>query len=763
MSLLPGCYLMSFLPVLNGNPDPDRACLGTLRVTGDSKTPPSLKASGDLYCLRGALPPSEAVRPDPDSDPAAAAMAGSQLNLLSKDGCISLSEGWKAHVATTPCKIPYFDAGAYRYYLDVQAIRGIGTSLLLEATAHEFDPAEKTLRQRGTMKISLKPAAKENAYAGCLMNGDEKRGEFYLEWINGNVRRATLRLFELSGNSPTKVKLPGLDVEAMNAAVAGLRAAGGTEPPPPDKGAPTGQRVPGWRDLFRGIGWDLRLSQPKNGDAVANPGAWTAYDLGEAGQRLRRDVDPADWTYDLLCVPKFDGPGYLGIMFDAETTDLNRRPRESAAVAAQQELTNNGKSVLFQDLLGGAPYYRTALHELGHAMNLPHNLRDRSVMNTTGLLLRLAVPASGTNAAVPLSFDIAWSFSAEDAEWLQHAPDIAVRPGGIPRRAVQSLRDVRPAPAPISLRNAPDMLLALKPVQDVFPFGAPIRLDYSLSNRGGTRRVPREISLRGGHVMGRVTGPDRVQRFFRTAFRCCDTADTGDRLTQLAANSSIESSMTVLRGIDGPLFPEAGAYEIEVEIRWDADDQTHRVAGRTQIAVEEPDPNDPAQVLAAAMILNEPAMMPALVQGLIERQGLRALSVALRSPTLAEHYLATALKCRKMGEARGIDWDDESKLGGTTTPVLLPLPEGARSSSGRQLPLAEPLSSAVAARSIVQTWREQDQLSDEEDPLHTAAPGRNLPDRVRITQFTPSDSTDLWLRRVQDFTAPKTSQPTTIA
>jgi hypothetical protein len=103
--------------------------------------------------------------------------------------------------------------------------------------------------------------------------------------------------------------------------------------------------------------------------------------------------------------------------------------------------------------------------------------------------------------------------------------------------------------------------------------------------------------------------------------------------------------MTLLRGIDGPLFPSAGLFHIELELRWDTDGRTRRVTGGTSVTIAEADPDDPDQRLAAEVVLNGSSMMPVLVQGLSNEEGLEALGLALKSKTLAPHYRATALKC----------------------------------------------------------------------------------------------------------------------
>jgi hypothetical protein len=743
---------MSFTPKDGGKSQPPQAYIGTFRVTGTPpetprrvtgkrrKTPP--RASGDLYVLNAPSRPGTPAVDTPE-ELITQALGTAGLPLLPSAEFNSILESLRPR-----SPIPSFPVEDYRYYLEVLSISEEGAGLNLEVAAHEYDSEAKTLEPHIKLQARLRGTRGGKSYTGQLVNGEEERGKFHLQWISPFVRQAKLRLFALSPQTSTRVKLPGLKTAGMDAALAKAQAKNLDGCSSASKDGVAGRKVPTWEGLFKDIHWKVKLTEFKDAKAPVGQDAWTPYDLSDMGQRLREEVDPNDWTYDLLCVSSFEGSQYLGIMFDAEATDLNERPRESAAVAALQVVNFDGAEKCFQDVLGGAAYYRTALHEVGHAMNLTHNFRERSLMNTTGPLIQPRVKAKLGQPAVPLKFDVAWHFSADEAEWLQHAPDIAVRPGGISRRGVRFHQEMRPVPPALTFKDAAELILELEPVVEEFPFGAPIRLNYLLRNCGPELEVPQDISLRGGHVMGRVTGPDRVTRFFRSAFRCCDTATKDHELARLKSGETVAEGMTILRGIDYPLFPEPGAYQIELEIRWDADNQTNRVVGHANVTVTAADPKDHAQAIAAALILNDSAMMPALVQGLINPKGLRALSLALRSTTLAPHYLAIALKCKIMGAKRRTNWD--RKLGAKVRRVsILPRP----SAFGLQ-------------RKIVQTWREEKQLRPEEkqlpreekqlrrevNPTHSASGRRGGLQKLNSSEVALTKTTNGWLNRVHDFT-----------
>lgn len=772
MNLQAGCYLMSFRPMTTDNFGKlHPPCIGTLRVTSrsDSKTP---RVSGDLY--------------SPDQ-----AYHISSVAVLKGLPHISIFEGWKAKSTKVdvPSAIPHFAIDRYRYHLEIHDVipgeHGVG----LDVTAHEYDVAEKKLVPRSRMRIALKLTADGKVGEGYLLHGAERRGEFALQWISRNVRSSELRLFAVAPEGSEQIHLPGEHPESMTTAVANARLAAeerGNQQHQQRDGVAV-EKILGWKDLFQAIHWELNVTKPSAAAVppTARPEEWAAYDLSNAATLLRADrhterdengdvLDPHEWFYDLLCVPRFESPtaaseagsdgangkpaSYLGIMFDTEATDLNQQPRESAAVAALELVPEKEKrkKVPFQDLLAGAAYYRTALHEVGHAMNLTHNFLGRSLMNTTGMLLQ--PPQAGSPGKEPVAswLDAEWKFTAEDAEWLQHAPDIVVRPGGISRRGVRLRKPLRPNPAPIALKAVPGAVLTVTPVSGAFPYGAPVRLDYQIENLGAEFRVPADISLRGGCLAGRVTGPDSVTRFFRSAFRCCDAAAADTRLCPLEAKKTIRTGMTILRGIDGPLFPEPGAYRIEVELRWDSDNGTNRIVGQTSVVVLPPNEADPLQVVAAVRILSGSAMMPALVQGLINKEGLETLSLALRSSELAPHYLSTALKCKIMGTRRGIDWEKEFEDRPEPVESAVPSALAPARVQSRLDPL--PMSSDVE-RPIVQTQREVKQLEAELSPRGVARASLAVVEKVGRDHVVVSPETSAWIDAVRDLTLPKGRSP----
>ena len=120
-----------------------------------------------------------------------------------------------------------------------------------------------------------------------------------------------------------------------------------------------------------------------------------------------------------------------------------------------------------------APYFRTAVHEIGHAFGLYHNTADNGYMNTTDVI----ASSGGT-----FPDNIQWSFNGEDAKRMRHLPDPWVRPGMIPFG--QPFTNVPISPTDMLDLSGP-LELSVRPLLDSIPLGAPVRVKLTLTNRSG--------------------------------------------------------------------------------------------------------------------------------------------------------------------------------------------------------------------------------------------------------------------------------------
>jgi hypothetical protein len=384
----------------------------------------------------------------------------------------------------------------------------------------------------------------------------------------------------------------------------------------------------GWADAFKAAGWELVVVEDDPAVPPPPSGTWSDAEVHAAmlANRSRDDLD-GEWRYHLLCVRRLASTD-RGLMYDAFASDSNNVPREGLALASDWTFPDAEPWGRVRGLrFGDEPrtYFRTAVHELGHAMGLLHNPADDGYMSTTTFIARRA-------AAGAFPDNVRWAFAADDALRLAHLPDPCVRPGGLPfvDGATADAEDAAP-PAGAGLE------LSVAPLAAAFPLGAPVRVEVALAHRGGgePHLVPRRLGLKGGHVRGRVVGPDGATRRFLPLLRCTDD----DGLAPLAPGEERRHGLALLRGPDGALFPAPGDYRVEVELGWAPDERRRRLAAATAVRVEPPPDAETARV-AGDLLATPDLLLTVALGGDHLAEGCRALARALADPVLRPHFAA---------------------------------------------------------------------------------------------------------------------------
>jgi hypothetical protein len=443
-----------------------------------------------------------------------------------------------------------------------------------------------------------------------------------------------------------------------------------------------------WTKVFRECKWDLQ-TEPSKHDPTINPNnealkkTWTDEELHRKMTGLPKSEAKPDgeWKYHLLCVGRFANTQYQrGVMYDIGGGDLNQEPREGAAIAAGWSLADSKWKERWEGLKDSdyfyqakGLYFRTAAHEIAHAMGLEHNHETRQLMNTTDALeeqsrtelqaafeelatssaqlerfretmtnvdepqrrtLRQLIQARNDEALERLkeaSFpgNIKWTFSDREKDHLQHAPDVMVRPGTFVEGSIAGFGDAR-------LKWAEGLELRLKPLLASVPRGAPVRVRLTLRNVSDRDlQVPLTLHLKSGHVDGTVTGPGgEPVRPFYPLLRGMDS----DRLHTLHPGEELHHWMTLLRGHEGALFTRAGDHTIKVRVSWHLPGSSVYLDNETHVQVEAG--ADALHQLAALSLLDSPSAFLGLVTGSVDP----VVEACMKVAGLKPHYALLRIK-----------------------------------------------------------------------------------------------------------------------
>jgi hypothetical protein len=221
---------------------------------------------------------------------------------------------------------------------------------------------------------------------------------------------------------------------------------------------------------------------------------------------------------------------------------------------------------------------------------------------------------------------------------LRHYPDHHVRPGGTSFGAA-SMANPTISPLDESF-NLDGIELTVSPLLETIPIGAPVRVNVQLKNgMNQDMLLPSDLSLKGGNIKGTVIGSNGQVRTFSPIIICMD----GEQMEVLKVGQSIHSDLTLLRGKEGALFPNAGLYTIEVVLHWDVESFPIEIKTSTSVMVTPV--VDEAHAIAAMKTLSTPDLLLTLAFGGDHlKEGVEALHIALKNKTLRPHFCYTESK-----------------------------------------------------------------------------------------------------------------------
>jgi hypothetical protein len=370
--LADGCYLLHY-----GLLGADRADYeGTFRV--DSRTG-QLFASGDLY-----------RRDEPEN------VGG-------------------ASTAPAPASgIPIFPIRKYSLYLRVTSIAQADDGFDLVFEVHRFSFDEIKLFRGDSVNWVLEGSFTAHMTPGSPSHDFPATGQFFGGEVSTILTspdgtQVTFGLLEIGLVSPS-LRRATLEIDRVP----------GSELP-----LDNGQGI-SWETIFEPVGWDLTIDVSDSNITKPTGDTWTADDGHAAmlAHRARTDLN-SEWRYYMLVVKFIQfRDGDRGVMFELGKDT----PREALLLSSHYVFDANDSK--WGDVRGKraattVTFFRTAVHETGHAMGLAHDRAGVNIMMPTDGI------AEAASAGAPFPANIAWSFSADAAHRLRHAPDIAVRPGGV--------------------------------------------------------------------------------------------------------------------------------------------------------------------------------------------------------------------------------------------------------------------------------------------------------------------------------------------
>lgn len=531
--------------------------------------------------------------------------------------------------------IPIFPRDEYRYYLRFTAVNTStipGNAFQMSFGRYRLNSDNRSWSFEGdyTAEMSFRNAPAQYAPETPYMEGNVTdawlqvpAGNLTIGWVSKYLRKATVEIDRVGVS-----EFPG--------------------------GSGTGVD---WKVAFESSDWEVTAYESDNNIVEPSDGFWSDAEM-HAKMLAKRDESDLDttWRYYLLCVRRLDSTD-RGIMFDAYAGDSNNVPREGAGISSHWVIPNTdmwGKVKGERFGASVAPYFRTAVHELGHAMGLLHNTADTGFMNTTGTIAWRSAGAFPDN--------VQWAFNSADKRRLRHLPDPYVRPGVIPfgrwpvpispsdemNRDTSGVQD---------MRNA--LQLEVEPLRKTVPIGAPVRVKVSLRNTSKVSRlVPASLSLKSNNVRGYVVAPGGNRRSFRNLMRCLDE----HKCRVLESGETMSKDLTLLRGAQGALFDGPGFHEITVQAEWQADDKKYRLSGTGAVMIQPALTESHAR--AALKTLSTPDLLLTLVLGGDHLPAaMEALRVALDDETLAPHYaFVEAKRLAKRFQGREADLDKACSL-----------------------------------------------------------------------------------------------------
>lgn len=271
-----------------------------------------------------------------------------------------------------------------------------------------------------------------------------------------------------------------------------------------------------------------------------------------------------------------DGRNVLGVMYDFAESDLNRKPREGVAIFYDHPMLSDPRTPEDERR---KEYVYTAVHEIGHALNLLHSFDKArpsalSWMNYPHLYPRGYEATDEHDGTSDFWRRFPERFDDEEILHLHHATPREIAAGGFAFGTYEegasllfggpaSPRLTRPGGNP--LRAIGGVELSVEPIKREYAVGEPVFMRIGVANASDRPvRLPDALDPTDGYLRLTFRSPSGRIIPYRPPVRFC-------RQSQLlflppGARHRGFDGAPVFLSATGPLFTEPGEYQVSAEL-----------------------------------------------------------------------------------------------------------------------------------------------------------------------------------------------------
>lgn len=349
-----------------------------------------------------------------------------------------------------------------------------------------------------------------------------------------------------------------------------LRERGIPAPPRMDRDG----RAFGIAEALADAGLEVTELEGRDDLPAAPAGGWSEKQLHALmADFARSDLDRAGFGLRLLWLSGSNRPDLQGLMFDT-VDDL---PRQGAAVFTEAVRRGAADDRLAPRLI------QTAVHELGHALNLTHRFERETGYRASLSFMNYDWKYEGGPAAYWRQF--AYSFDPDELSFLHHGHFRAIVPGGDAFGSARYWSAHGGGYSPIlpehTLEGWKLELLPPEGAGAAFAFAQPVLVGLRFTNLSGQEiKVPGDfLDQKAGHLQVVIESETRGRRGAASVFRPitvrCSAASASVRA--IAPDEEVLDNLNLTFGVDGFAFAEPGTYRLTAFLVLEAGDTEYIV------------------------------------------------------------------------------------------------------------------------------------------------------------------------------------------